>query len=107
MLSTQPFTDPFLKFDTSFMSCRYKIKLRLLWVLRSKVMLSKMNLNYQRYTDQNVTLLDTHNPEGVMFDLSGEALVFISPPLDAVFTGVVWKDGLTGPHLSATQCEQT
>lgn len=70
-------------------------------------MLSKMNLNYQRYADQKVTLLDTHNPEGIVFDLFGKAHVFISPPLDAVFTGVVWKDGLTWPHLSATQCDQT
>lgn len=46
-----------------------------------------------------VLLSDTHNPEGVVFDLSGEALVFIDPPLDAAFTGVVWKDGLTWPHL--------
>lgn len=50
---------------------------------------------------QKVTVLDTHNPEGIMFDLSGEALVFIHPPLDTAFTGVVRKDCLTWPHLSA------
>lgn len=48
-------------------------------------------------------LSDTHNPEGVVFDLSGEAQVFISPPLVAVFTGVVWKDGPAWPHLPVRQ----
>ena len=48
-------------------------------------------------------LSNTHNPEGVVLDLSREALVFIDPPLDAVFTGVVWKDGLAWPHLPGRQ----
>lgn len=53
-------------------------------------------------SDQKVTILVTHNPEGIVFDLSGEELIFLNPPLDAAFTGVVRKDGLTWPHLSAT-----
>lgn len=88
MLVSQPSTDPFMKLDTSFMSCRCKVNLGVLWVTsyRSKLMHS-----------------DTHNPEGVVFDLCVEALVFIHPPLDAVFTGVVWKYGLAWPHLPGRQ----
>lgn len=45
----------------------------------------------------------TYDPEGIVFDLPGEALVLISPPLCAVLTGVVWEYGLTRPHLGGKE----
>lgn len=41
----------------------------------------------------------TYNPEGIVFDLPGEALVLINPPVDAILAGVVWKYSLSWPHL--------
>lgn len=40
-----------------------------------------------------------------MFDLPGEPLVLINPPVDAVLAGVVWKHSLSWPHLRGTECE--
>lgn len=41
----------------------------------------------------------THNPEGIVFDLLGEAVVLINPPLGAFIAGVVWEHRLSRPHL--------
>lgn len=34
-----------------------------------------------------------------MFNILGESLIFISPPVNAVLAGVVWKYGLSWPNL--------
>lgn len=47
----------------------------------------------------------TYNPKCVVFDLLGEPLVLIHPPIDAVGVGVVWKYGLPWPHLGGRECD--
>lgn len=48
----------------------------------------------------------TYNPEGIVFDLFGEALVLINPPVDAILAGVVWKYCLSWPHLRGRVWEE-
>lgn len=40
-----------------------------------------------------------------MFDLFGESLILINPPVDAVLAGVVWKYSLPWPHLRRREFE--
>ena len=45
----------------------------------------------------------TYDPERVVFDLSGKALVLIHPPVDTVGVGVVREDGFSWPDLTHKQ----